>query len=375
RHFTPAWFAMNMGVGVISILFANFPYGPQTAPMKALSAVFFFLNIFLFLLFLAASLSRYILFPDVWGLMLAHPMQSLYLGCFPMGAVTLINVAVTLFYGEYGFGGNAFLYTLWGLWWLDVAVSCLCCWGLVHVMSTIHEQSLKTMTSIWLLPVVTLIVASSSGGTLALALHPLSETHALVTITASIFLVAIGLTLAFMILTLYLLRLIVHGPPPGASVVSSFVPLGPMGQAGFSVLLIGQALRGFLPVQGSTSLFLGDARVGEIVYVACVCIAFVLWALATMWLAFALLGIQNVVRRTRFPFRIPFWGMIFPNGVYANLTISLYRTFDVRFFRIFGAIYAGITFVLFVAVFTTTVYMVYNGIIFVAPCLEDIDMA
>ncbi|KAI0066104.1 hypothetical protein BV25DRAFT_1879139 [Artomyces pyxidatus] len=375
RHFTPAWFAVNMGVGIISTLFANFPYGSTTAPMKALSAVVFFLNLLLFVAFCAASTARYVLFPDLWRLMINHPVQSLYLGCFPMGAATLINVSVTLFYSEYGFGGSAFLYTLWGFWWLDVAVSALCCWGLVHVMSVVHDQSLSRMTAIWLLPVVTLIVASSTGGILAQALHPLSEQKALITLTFSIFLVAIGLSLALMILTIYLFRLIVHGPHPGASVVSSFVPLGPMGQAGFSIVLIGDAMRTFLPVHGNHSLFLSSAQVGEIVYAVCMCIAFVLWALATMWLVYALLGIQAVVRKSRFPFRVPFWGMIFPNGVYANLTISLYRTFDVRFFRVWGAIYAGITFAMWLVVSVITVSMVYHGVIFVAPCLEEIDMA
>ena len=31
---------------------------------------------------------------QVWGLMLNHPAQSLFIGCFPMGAATLINGAL-----------------------------------------------------------------------------------------------------------------------------------------------------------------------------------------------------------------------------------------------------------------------------------------
>jgi tellurite resistance protein TehA-like permease len=169
------------------------------------------------------------------------------------------------------------------------------------------------MTTVWLLPVVTVIVASSAGGELAQALHPYSVTIALTTLAFTILMVSVGLTLAFMILTIYFYRLILRGFPQGGSIVSSFIPLGPMGQAGFSVIIIGQSMKAFLPVAGSISPFLGSAHVGEIVYALAVCVGFFLWTLATMWLVYGLLGIQHMVRRSQIPFKISFWGMIFPN--------------------------------------------------------------
>ncbi|KAI0305693.1 voltage-dependent anion channel [Multifurca ochricompacta] len=370
RHFAPAWFAVNMGTGAVSILFAAFPYGNETDALNAISAAFFVLNLILFFIFTTISIMRYTLFPDVWSIMIRHPVQGLYLGTFPMGAATLIGVGTTVLYGQYGFGGRAFLYTLWGLWWVDVGISVLCCWGVIYIMITEQHHSLHQMTSVWLLPVVTLIVASSAGGELAQALHSYSVTSALTTVAFSISMVSVGLVLAFMILTIYLYRLILHGFPPGASIFSSFIPLGPMGQAGFSVLLIGQSLKSFLPVSGSRSSFLGSAQAGENVFALCVCISFFLWALATMWLGYALLGIQRVLRRKRIPFKLSFWGMTFPNGVYANLTINLYRVLDVPFFRVWGAVYSVFTILLWTAVFCRTISLVRHGKIFEAPCLE-----
>ena len=179
--------------------------------------------------------------------------------------------------------------------------------------TTKHEHSHQKMTSVWLLPVVTLIVASSVGGELAQALHAHSATCALTTIAFTIFILSIGLALALMILTTYFARLVLHGFPQGLSIVSSFIPLGPCGQAGFSVLIIGQFMKDTLPVPGSISPFLGSAQAGEVVFIVCVCISFVLWAFATMWLVYALLGIQHILRRTQIPFGLAFWGMIFPN--------------------------------------------------------------
>lgn len=364
RHFTPAWFTVVMGTGIISTLFANFPYGNTTAPMKALSAVFFFLNLAVFALFTSISALRYLLFRDVWPSMLRHP-ESLFLGAFPMGGVTLVNTAISLIHGAYGFGGASFVYVVWAFWWLDVAVSALCCWGLVHVMATRQEHTLKSMSVSWLFPVATLVVSSSAGGLLAQALQPFSPAHALLTAAFAVFLLSIGLTLSSTVLAVYFYRLVVLGHPQGGAIVAAFVPLGPAGQAGFSVLLIGESFRALLPVAGSAGLFLGDAAVGRTVYAVCVCAGFVLWSLATMWLAYALLGFYHVLRRTRVAFGLTFWGMIFPNGVYANLTIALGRAFDgARFFRVWGAVYACFTLALWACVFARTLVALRAGTLF-----------
>ena len=169
------------------------------------------------------------------------------------------------------------------------------------------------MTAGWILPSVTLIVASSVGGELALALREYSLNCALTTLAFSVFILSIGLALSFMILTVYIDRLIVHGFPQGSSIVSSFIASGPFGQAGFSVLNIGNIMKETLPVAGSRSPFLSSTQTGEIVFTLCVCLSFILWAFATMWILYGLLGLQHVFRRSRITFDLSFWGMIFPN--------------------------------------------------------------
>jgi len=133
-HIYVLFMTCRAGTGAIAILFANFPYGNRTLTMRAFSAAFFFLNLLLFMIFTTISAYRYIRYPNIWRLMIRHPVQSLYLGCFPMGAATLISVGVGTFYTEFGFGGVPFLYALWAAWWLDVAVSAACVFLLVHIM-------------------------------------------------------------------------------------------------------------------------------------------------------------------------------------------------------------------------------------------------
>lgn len=123
-----------MGTGSISILFHNYPYADTSSIINVFSYIFFFLNLALFVVFNVLTVARYAIFPDIWSIMIRHPVQSLYIGCYPMGAATLINIGVGLIYEQYGFGGRAFVYFLWACWWLDVVASFICAFALVHAM-------------------------------------------------------------------------------------------------------------------------------------------------------------------------------------------------------------------------------------------------
>lgn len=52
------------------------------------------MNVSLFILFLFMSILRYTLYPKIWAVMLRHPTQSLFLGTFPMGLATIVNMVV-----------------------------------------------------------------------------------------------------------------------------------------------------------------------------------------------------------------------------------------------------------------------------------------
>ena len=181
-----------------------------------------------------------------------------------------------------------------------------------------ERSSLGDVTALWLLPVVPLVVASSGGGELVQALAAHTTAGALVTLASAACTLSVGLALASAVLVLYFCRLLMHGFPTTTGVLSACVPLGPMGQAGVAALLLGQGARTLSSSSSSSSSeqFLGNTLVGECVYAVGVCAALGLWALATLWLGYALLGIQHVVRRTGGklpPFHLAYWGLIFPN--------------------------------------------------------------
>ncbi|KAG1752929.1 voltage-dependent anion channel [Suillus lakei] len=350
------------GTGAVAILFHNFPYASDSPVMRGFALAFFFLNLVLFLLFSVITAARYILFPGIWFQMIRHPVQSLYIGTFPMGATTLINIASGDIFQMYGFGGKPFIYTVWACWWINVAISMTCCFGMMHVMITVQQHSLKSMTTVWVLPIITLVVGSSSGGVLAPALQVYSPSYALLTATFSACMVTIGLSLSLMLLTIYILRLIVYGYPTGVSILSVFLPVGPCGQAAYSLLMLGSSFRSLLPLNyGDAGGLLRQPGTGEAVEVICVVGAVVLWSLASMWVLFAMIGIGYTLRRERFAFKLSFWGTVFPNGVYANLNLALATTFSSTFFRVWGSIYSVGTLILWVCIAVPTIQMVPSG--------------
>ncbi|KAF7330296.1 Sulfite efflux pump SSU1 [Mycena venus] len=369
-----------MGTGAVGALVSRFHFDETSEAFKILTLLFFFLNLLFFAAICAATVARYYIFPELWQAMLRDPTQSLFIGTFPMGASTLINVAVTI-NQDYSFGGSGFLYTLWVFWWLDCALSMFIAVGMIFVMylcrslpvpciltvtgTRITEQhhSLSQMSALWLLPMVTVIVASSSGGLLATALAHHASCAALTT-AVSFSLLLMGLSLAIMIITMYLMRLVVHGPLHTSLIFSSFIILGPLGQGGFSMLVNAQNFTR-IPFPASLS--------AVTIQTLCFCAAWVLWSMALMWLCIALCSTWSVLRRQSVPFSIAYWGTIFPNGVFALLTVELGEILDSPTLNYLGAIFSMSVFLLWLFVLTKTIPAIWNTSIFHCPCAFDLD--
>ena len=81
-----------MGTGIVSILLHNLPYNGRW--LYWISVIIFAFNVLLFIIFLLISVLRYVLYPALWFAMISHPAQSLFIGTFPMGLATIVNMTV-----------------------------------------------------------------------------------------------------------------------------------------------------------------------------------------------------------------------------------------------------------------------------------------
>ncbi|KAJ3558014.1 hypothetical protein NM688_g1158 [Phlebia brevispora] len=296
-----------------------------------------------------------------WSKLLTDPAKSLFIGFFTNGAATLLNAGLSA-YNDWGLGGGAFLYVLWGLWWLDCILSCAIAFGLVYIMMGQNSRDMSKVGPVWMVPIITMITISASGSQFTRALLPHSHTLALLSLAISTTMLLIGLSFTMMFTTAFLLRLYLYGPLDSKTVFTTFTALTPLGQGGYSMLLNGRDLADVLPY-GIRSEIPENPLIGKILYTICFCGSYMLWSMGLAWIALACF---SIIRRahTLPPFCITHWCVIVPNGVFASLSVQLATVLNSPFFRAFGAIWSCLAISLWVVIFLRTIPALINGSIF-----------
>lgn len=118
-NLTPTrWFSVTMGTGIVSILLHNLPYNGVW--LYWISVMIFALNVLLFSMGCIMSILRYTLYPEIFRVMVTHPVQSMFIGTFPMGLATIVNMFVFVCVPVWGEWAR---YFAWGLWIFDAVIS------------------------------------------------------------------------------------------------------------------------------------------------------------------------------------------------------------------------------------------------------------
>jgi len=359
-NFTPSWFSITMGTGILAVLLELCPY--SFYGLSTIATIIFILNICIFLVFLCVTVARYVMYPFMWWRMLYHPAQSLFLGTFPMGLATIINGIVLIVVPTYG---NWAVQLAWALWWLDVVISLVSCFGVPMVMFHKHLIVLEKMTAVWLLPIVPCVVAAASGAVVSTVLEP---ADAFITLIVSYTLWGVGMALSMCVMTIYILRLAVHNLPTSDVIVSAFLPLGPLGQGAFGIIKMGESGRRVFPAVN----FMGIDGVGDIVYVISTLVGLILWGFGMWWLVHAVSSVLiRVTTSGGIEHNMGFWGFIFPLGVYTAATIALGAAIPSTFFSWLSVVFIIILVILYLYVAGGTVKGIVTGKLLVAPCLSE----
>ncbi|KAL4878306.1 voltage-dependent anion channel [Aspergillus karnatakaensis] len=357
-NFTPSWFSVNMGTGVVSMLLHELPYNGRW--LYWLSVVIFALNILLFLIACIISSLRYTLYPEIFKAMISHPTQSMFIATLPMGLATVINMFCFVCVPAWGEWSRTMA---WVLWIIDAVIAVVAALSLPFLlMSNGVKTELSSMTAVWLLPSVSCVVAATTGAIVADILP--NPQHALWTVIASYVLWGVGLPLALMVMVIYLHRLTMHKIPPKTMIVSVFLPLGPLGQGGLGVLKLGNAAQN---VFAETHTL--QESVGPIFYAMAFLAGLILWSFGLVWLFFAS---ASIIRCKTFPFNIGWWGCIYPLGGYASCTCQLGDELPSTFYDILGTILSLCVVILWLVVSIGTLKGVISGTMFQAPCLADL---
>ncbi|KAK3056425.1 Plasma membrane sulfite pump involved in sulfite metabolism [Extremus antarcticus] len=359
RNFSPSWFSVTMGTGVVSMILHSIPW--QASWLYHLSIVFFVLNVALFATAFIISVLRYTIWPEIFIVMIHDPNNSLFLGTIPMGFATIINMWIAVCVPAWGTWAA---YTAWGMWMLDsvVAVSVTVSLG-VLLMSESHQRSLDTITAAQLLPIAATIVSSSTGSQVAAVLP--NPQQALGTIIASYVMWGLSVPMAFTVMAIYFQRLALHKLPAREVIVSAFLPLGPLGLGGYTILNLGRLARDVFPITGTL-----DPAAGLFAYHLGFFIALLMWSWGLLWFAFALAAIHQA--SPGLPFNNGWWGFTFPLGVYSISTITIGLELPSLFFRVLGTIFGTAVILLWIVIAARTAHGAWTGTLFVAPCLANL---
>lgn len=349
RQFTPNWFTLNMGTGILFMMVLAFPF--QFDGQRTIAVSIFYLDIFLFFVNIVLFAARMAFFRETVAPMLHHPIQSMFLGAIPMGLVPIINGLVLLGDGHWDRVATV-------LWWFDA----MCAFGVAllvpYYMFTRQMHAIENMTAVWLLPIVAPEVVASSAGVVAPHLSPY---WAQLMIAAGYVLWAVSLPLAFIIISLLFLRLVIHKLPSADMAATCWLPLGPIGTGSLGLLVLGDvaphAFAGtvFLPV----AVLARDAGLLG---------GLLLWGLGLWWLGAALLFTRRYLYQP-LPFNMGWWGFTFPLGVYTAATLALGRLTQFFPFVLFGSVLAIALALVWLVVARHTVRGIWHGNLFHAPCL------
>ncbi len=342
-----------MGTGILSLALNQFPI--QLKLIHLVAVDLWFLNIALFCLFLLVYVARWIFFTAEARRVFSHSTVSMFFGAIPMAHATIIN-------GLLAFGipiwRNGVVIFARSLWWVDVLLAIFCGVAIPFLMFTRQEHALDRMTAIWLLPIVAAEVSAASGGVLAPFLAP---PIAMRIVFVSYALWAFSVPLALSILTILLLRMILHNLPPADMAATSWLALGPIGTGALGLVSLGVDALKILPSAGF-------AAVGQTAYGIGLIGAIAFLGYGAFWLLTAILVTIRYLRQGMF-FNIGWWGFTFPIGVYSVAVLAVARQTNITSLFVLGGVLVVALSLLWLLVATRTVRGAWTGALFHSPCL------
>jgi len=372
-HFSPSWFSITMGTGIPATLLLSLPYHAVSHALRPVAAFFLILDTVLFVLFSVAICTRYIKYPAVFALTITHPTHSMFLGTIPMSMLTIESgiIDVTQSYGM----SFKWVYAVSYLWWMTLAVTITTALLVPFVAFTKQKNALDQATAVLLLPVVPAITQAAIGGGLADLLMDSAPHYAYNIWLCSYVVLGCGLPLALIILSLYFQRLILHHIPTQEMIVSSFLPLGPTGLAGFSLVKLGKVALTVLPAVDRTAG--GDGgRAGLLaggMYGSGVAGAVLMWGLGNWFMIIAIASFYRRCSEGLLVFNMGWWGLTFPLASLTLSTLILGTELQSPAFDVIGTIFTFSMIALWAIVFVPTVRGAIKGskVIFAAPCVSN----
>lgn len=346
RHFTPNWFTVTMGTGVLALALNQIPAAPM--PVHEAAVLLWLVNMLLFALCTLLYAARWLFYPREAVLIFKHPVMPMFLGAIPMGLATIVNGWV-VFAGQTGLA--------LALWQVDAVLALAVGLVVPYTMFTRQTHSIESMTAVWLLPIVACEVTAASAG---LLIPYLPAPEALRLLVAGYVFWSFSVPLALGVLVILFLRLVLHKLPRRDMAVSSWLALGPLGTGALGLLVLGRDAQTVFAAAGLPDAAMAAHGLGLIG-------GLVLWAYGAWWLLMAV-AITLSYLRQGLPFNMGWWGFTFPLGVFTLATYALAPQTGLAIFTSLGVVLTMGLAAFWAIVMVRTCIGGYHGSLFLSPC-------
>ena len=402
KGFTPVYFVFIMGTGMSSSLLYNFPYPAHW--LRVCSYIMFGIASIFWLVTTIFCIISIIKYPKKLYTFHCDPNVAPFMGCYAMGYNTLVNYIYLL-------TGESWIIGTYCLWWLAVFFS-LYTACIVFYFSLIGKNSLTPriethdLNATLLLPIVTLTVASSSGGLFTEDLP--NNTLKMSTMVICYILWSTAISTAFFIIAVYFWRLFVHKIPATDRVFTSFLPIGALGQGAYGVMLFGVNMHKFIlenytklsvlniSYMESNSAIDTDGQlllsivIGNVILYSCAMISLFLISFGYFCTVIAIASCLSKISpfaqspnpqfiyksksdhfvKRRFDgairFSKTFWAMTFPLGTMSLSNYELHIVFNnMKAFRVVGAMYATLLLCVTIGCLLGFLYALYLELMYV----------
>ncbi|TID25279.1 voltage-dependent anion channel-domain-containing protein [Venturia nashicola] len=315
KHFTWTWFTMTMATGGIANVIDSIPERFRFPHLYALGAIFFILNMLLFVFNITMISTRFYLYPHTFRSSFVHPTESLFV---PAAIISFGTILINI--TQYGIGrtGPWLETTMMILFWIYCALAILASSGIYLLIWSTHTFTIAGMTPIWIFPAYPLLITGPFASNLA---PNLPDTRALRVILGGSILQSLGFLVSLSMYSAFLYRLMTQKLPLEAARPGMFISVGPAAFTSAGVIGMAQTLPSV-----AASDFMG-VGMGELVGKMSVIMAnwwgIWLWGLACWWFLVSCGAHLGPARKGKLHFAMTWFSFVFPNTALTTSTFAV----------------------------------------------------